>query len=60
MASSDAAEIRAIFGKDAFRLVARSRLPLPRPEKTYECATYTSPVFSFADFGGAAVLILSL
>lgn len=49
-----AAEMRAIFGKDAFKLVTRSRTAMPRPTKVYKCLAYESTQFSFADFGSKA------
>jgi hypothetical protein len=52
MALPTAAELRAVFGKDAFRLVARSRLELPRSGKQYKQLKFTSSCFSFDDFGG--------
>lgn len=55
-AAVSAAELRAVFGKDAFRLIARSRLALPRAEKHYSKLKYKSTVFSFADLGGTCLL----
>jgi hypothetical protein len=52
MALPTAAELRAVFGKDAFRLVARSRVEMPRPGKQYKQLKFASPCFSFDDFGG--------
>ena len=46
------AELRAVYAKDAIRLVNRVRVELPRPGKDYGVVRCLSNLFDAKDWGG--------
>jgi hypothetical protein len=47
------AELRAVYAKDAIRLVQRARQELPRAGYDYVVVRFSSTLFSSPDFTGA-------